>query len=145
MQERLVRGQQVASSAVAFTFDLSRGADLLVLDVTAHATVSAEELEAAVVAEVDALRTSGVTAQEVERARTLTATEFVTSMQSAQSRADRLSQFATFLGAAAAINEQVERWQRVTPADVEAFARDWLGPDNRASLAFVPAQTSAAA
>ncbi len=142
LQERLVRGQQVASSAVAFTFDLSRGSDLFVLDVTAHAEVSAEALEGAVVAELDRLRTDGVTEAEVQRAVTLTATEYVTSMQSVQSRADRLSQFATHVGDAAAINTQVDRWRAVRAEDVTAFAREWLGPDNRASLLYVPREVA---
>jgi zinc protease len=104
--------------------------------------VSAEALEGAVVAEVDRLRGDGVTEAEVQRAVTLTATEYVTSMQSAQSRADRLSQFATHVGDAAAINTQVDRWRAVGAADVTAFAREWLGPDNRASLLYVPRQAA---
>ena len=138
LQQRLVRGQQVATSVAAYSFDLTQGSDLLIVDATAHPRVDAAALEAAVVAEVDALRTGGCEPGEVARAIALTTTEFVTSMQSAQSRADRLSQYATYFGDPGLLNEQVERYQRVTAGDVHAFTREWMGEDNRASLLYVP-------
>jgi predicted Zn-dependent peptidase len=138
MQRELVRGQQVAASAAAFTFDLSQGSDLLVLDVTAHADVSPDALEAAVVHEVDRLQQGDVDAVEVQRAVTLTTTEFVTTMQSAQSRADRLSQFATYLNDPHALNQQVALLEAVDLVAVRQFAGEWLGQDNRASLMYVP-------
>lgn len=138
LQERLVRGRQLASSASAFSFDLSRGSDLLIVDATAHAHVDAAMLEAAVAEEVDRLRDDGAAPADVERAIALTTTEFVTSMQSAQSRADRLSQFATYLGDPMLLNDQARCFEAVTTAAVNEFAQRWLGRDNRASLVYVP-------
>ena len=71
LHRALVREQQVASAATAFTFDLSKGADLLIVDVTARPDVGAERLEAAVAAEVNRLRLDGVTDAEVESRRGL--------------------------------------------------------------------------
>ena len=45
----LVRERQTAADAAAFTFDLAKGADLLIVDVTARPEVSAERLEEEVV------------------------------------------------------------------------------------------------
>ena len=137
-QQQLVRGRQVATSAAAFTFDLSRGRDLLVLDVTARPDVSAELLEAEVAAVVDEFRRTGATAAEVERAIALSTTEFVTSMQSAQSRADRISQYMTYRGNAHELFAWTERLAAVTTAQVNHWAAAWLGEDNRASLIYVP-------
>jgi zinc protease len=64
---------------------------------------------------------------------------FVTLMQSAGERADKLSMYATYFGDPSLVNEQVERYRAVTPEQVAAFARDRLGEDNRASLLYVPA------
>ena len=36
------------------------------------------------------------------------------------------------------MNEQLERYRAVRPADVNAFANSRLGEDNRASLVYVP-------
>jgi zinc protease len=145
LHRTLVREQEVASEASAFTFDLSKGSDLLVVDVTARPGVAVEALEAAVVAEVDRLQREGVTGAEVERAAALIETDFVSAMQSAGDRADRLSQFATYFGEPALVNEQTDRYRAVTAAAVSAFARETLGLDNRVSLVYVPRAGEAAA
>lgn len=143
LHRSLVRDQQVATTASVYTFDLSRGSDLLIVDVTARPGVSADRLEASVSREIDQLHAKGVTSSEVARAIALVTTEFVSSMQSAQSRADRLSQFATYLSSPESLNEQVAHFTSVTAADINHFASARLGPDNRASLLYVPRATEA--
>jgi predicted Zn-dependent peptidase len=140
LEQSLVRTQRIASQASAFTYDLAKGSDLLVIDATAHPDVTPEQLEAAVLAEVDLMHQHGVTDVEVQRARALIETSFVTSMQSAAERADQLSRFATYFGDATLINDQVKRYAATTTAAVSALARERLGPDNRALLLYVPAE-----
>ena len=134
----LVRERQVAAEAQAFTFDLSKGSDLLVLDVTARPGISAEQLEQDVAHEIDVAIRDGITADEVSRAGALIQTDFVISMQSAGERADRLSMFATYFGRPEVVNEQVDRYRAVTARDVNDFVQARLGEDNRASLLYVP-------
>ena len=140
LQRTLVRERQVASDATAFTFDLSKGADLLVLDVTARPDTTPETLEGETANVVDAMREGPISRDEVDRAVALIETMLVTLMQSAGDRADKLSMFATYFGDPSLVNEQVERYRAVTPQQVAAFARDRLGEDNRASLIYVPGQ-----
>jgi zinc protease len=80
----------------------------------------------------------------VDRAVALIATDFTAQLQQAGERADRLSMFATYFGEPRLVNEQVDRYRRVTAADVTRFARERLGPDNRASLLFVPREPGVA-
>src|ERR671914_2712456 len=68
LQRILVRERQVASEATAFTFDLSKGADLLVLDVTGRPEVSGDALEAAAADLVNEMRSPGLSRDEGERA-----------------------------------------------------------------------------
>jgi len=138
LHRNLVREKQVASDAQAFTFDLSIGADLFVVDVTARPGVAPELLEKEVAFELDRLFTDGVSADEVDRAVALIQTDFVRAMQSAGDRADRMSQFATYFGDPSLVNAQPQRYRAVTAAEVNAFAHERLGEDNRASLLFVP-------
>jgi zinc protease len=49
--------------------------------------------------------------------------------------------FATYFGDPALINSQVDRYRKVTAADVNAFVRARLGENNRASLVYVPRPT----
>jgi zinc protease len=138
LHRALVRERQIAAEAQAFTYDLTKGGDLLVVDVTARPEVSVEQLEHEVAREIDAVHERGVTDAEVERAVALIQTDTVRSLQSAADRADRLSLFATYFGDPALVNEQMDRYRAVTAADVNAFTRAYLGKDNQASLLYVP-------
>jgi predicted Zn-dependent peptidase len=143
LHRALVRDRQIAAEATAFTFDLPKGSDLLVVDVTGRPEVDTETLEREVATEVDLIHTGGVTEAEVERAVALIETDFISSMQSAGERADKLSMFATYFGDPSLLNEQVDRYRRVTAADVTAFAAQRLGRDNRASLLYIPREDGA--
>ena len=144
LYRRMVRERQVASAVSVFTFDLAKGSDLLIIDVTARPGVSGDAIEVEVGAALDRMQRDGVTEEEVERAVASITTDLVTSLQSAQNRADKLSQFATYFGKPSLVNEQVALFQRVTTADVSQFARDSLGRDNRASLLYVPSASAGA-
>ncbi len=138
LYRRLVRELQVAADASAYTFDLTKGADLLVVDATANGDVSPDRLEQAVHDELNAFALDGVTDQELARALALIETDFVSSLQSASDRADTLSKFATYFGDAALVNEQPARYRAVTAAQVTAFAKEWCTDNNRATLLYVP-------
>jgi predicted Zn-dependent peptidase len=138
LHRRLVRERQLCAEVGAFTYDLAKGTDLLVVDATARPEIPVERLEAEVAREIDAMHAHGVTEDEVARAIALIGTDFVSALQSAADRADRLSMFATYFGDPAIANEQLDRYTAVTAEQVTAFARERLGEDNRASLLYVP-------
>ena len=138
LQRTLMRERQIAADASAFTFDLPKGSDLLIVDVTARPGISSNQLEEEVSIEIDRLRNDGVTPAEVARATALIETDFVRSMQQASERADNLSKFATYLGDPSLVNVQTEKYRAVTVDQVNQFATEKLGEDNRASLLYVP-------
>lgn len=134
----LVRERQVAADVSAFTFDLAKGSDLLIVDVTARPETTPEQLEAEVEREIDTMFADGVTPAELQRAVALIQTDMITSMQSASERADRLSMFATYFGEPELVNEQATKYGSVTLDRVNEFIRARLGRDNRAVLLYVP-------
>ncbi|CAN5830297.1 pitrilysin family protein [soil metagenome] len=138
LQRALVREQQIASDATAFTYDLAKGSDILVVDVTARPGISLETLEDGVHAELDRLVAAGVSDAEVARAIALIETDLIAVLQSAGDRADRLSMFATYFDNPFLVNEQTERYRAVTKDRVNQFVRDRLAARNRASLIFIP-------
>ncbi len=138
LHRHLVREQQTAAEATAFTYDLAKGSDIFVVDVTARPGIAAEQLEQAVMSELDHLVTERVTDDEVARAIALVETDLVVALQSAGERADRLSMFATYFGDPALVNVQAERYREVTAERVNTFIGERLGADNRAVLMFVP-------
>ncbi|MBV6520038.1 MAG: putative zinc protease [Gemmatimonadaceae bacterium] len=138
LHRSLVRNQRKATSVAAFTFDLARGADLLVLDVTASRGISGQALEESVAREVDRLISDGVRPAEVERAIALLTTDYVSSLQSATSRADLISKYVTYLDDATRINAQIADYQRVDGLAVTQFVESYMTERNRASLLYVP-------
>lgn len=144
LHRSLVRERQIAAEAKAFTYDLAKGADLLVVDVTARPEITTVQLEREVAHEIDVLYENGVSDGEIERAIALIQTDMVRSLQSAAERADRLSLFATYFGDPSLVNEQLDRYRAVTASDVTSFAREYLGRDNRASLLYVPRESAQA-
>ena len=145
LYKALVRDRQIAAEAHAFTYDLTQGSDLLVVDVVGHSSVSGEQLEDEVAREIDALCASGVSETEVARAVALIQSDFIAALQSAGDRADRLSMFATYFEDPALINSQVERYRSVTASVVNTFIAERLRENNRASLLFVPRDASRSA
>jgi zinc protease len=134
----LVREQRVASDATAFTFDLTKGSDLLICDVTARAGVPLATLEEALLAQVERVRRDGVTAGDRERALALGEAAWLLALQSASARADKLSQFATYFADAARVNGELARYAAVTTSALDDAAWTFLAEDNRVSLSYVP-------
>jgi predicted Zn-dependent peptidase len=138
LQRSLVREKQIAADASAFTFDLAKGTDLLVVDVTARPETSFAQLEEEVESEIDRFLREGVSAAEVQRAIALIETDLIASLQSAGERADRLSMFATYFEEPGLINEQVDRYRRVTAQNVNELVSKRFGENNRANLIYTP-------
>jgi predicted Zn-dependent peptidase len=53
--------------------------------------------------------------------------------------------FATYFDDPARLNDETERYAAVTVDAVNRFAHKYLGPDNRASLVYVPRRAPEAA
>jgi len=86
----------------------------------------------------------GVTQTEVDRAVALIETDLIVALQSAGDRADRLSMFATYFNDPQLVNVQADRYRAVTAEQVNAFVRERLVPENRASLLYVPRESETA-
>jgi zinc protease len=143
LHRALVKGRRIATDATAFTFDLSKGSDLLIVDVLALPGVDAHLLEAAVESELDGIRDNGVSDDELARAVALIETQLVTELESAGRRADKLSMFATYCSDPHLVNQELERYRAVTLESVNDFAHTRLGRDNRASLIYLPREIAA--
>jgi zinc protease len=138
LETALVRDQAIATSANAYTYDLTKGSDLLVIDVTARPGVDPTALEAAVEGEVDRMITEGVGEAECRRALALLETAWVAELQSAGSRADALSKFATYHDDPTLLNAELARYAAVSAEEVTVAARRYLVAENRATLLYVP-------
>jgi zinc protease len=138
LHRSLVRERQIAADASAFTFDLTNGTDLLVVDVTARPEIPPAQLEDEVEREIDRFYQEGVSEAEVQRAVALIQTDLIAALQSAGERADRLSMFATYFEDPGLINAQANLYRAVTAERVNDIIRARFGENNRANLIYLP-------
>jgi len=132
----LVREQQIAKDVVSYTFPLVTGTSILLVWATGFAHVTPGELEAALAREFEALE--DVRQEEVDRAIALMETRFVKEIEQVGERADLLSMYEMLFDEPSRINDEIERLRAVTLDDLRTFAAEFLGPDNRAVLTYVP-------
>ena len=132
----LVRERRLAKDVTSFVFPLTSGAGMLLAWATGFPEGDPEELEAALVAEMEGL--ASVTDREIERAVALTETALVRQIEQVGERADLVSMFDQLFDDPGRLNGEIERLRAVTPGDVSTFAERFLGADNRAVLTYVP-------
>lgn len=132
----LVREQRIARTASAFALPLTAGGSTLLVFVTGYPETDLDALQAALFAEFEAM--AEVTDAEVERARVLAAAREVRSLESMAHRADLLSMYTTIFDDPGRLNTTLSRIDAVLTEQVRAVARDFLGADNRAVVAYRP-------
>ena len=136
----LVREQRIAKDAGSFAYPLIGGTSMMLAWATGYPDADLDQLEDALLAELDRLPTVG--SDEVARAVALSETSMVHSLEEVSERADLLARFTTFFDEPEALNSEMKRIRSVTPARIHAFAAERLGPNNRAVLTYVPEEAS---
>jgi zinc protease len=111
-----------------------------VIDVTARPGADAAELEAAIDAELKALRDVGPADLEVERARNTIETAMLTSIEKlgGAGLANQINQYNQYTGDPGYLPKDLARLRSVTAADVQRVARSYLVPNARVVVAGVP-------
>jgi zinc protease len=138
LHRALVRGSRAAKDVGAFAFPVVTGAALLVVTSTASAGTSPEALEAALLAELEALQSAPDLPREVERAVTGIEARHVVGIQQVAERANDLSMYTTLFDDPGRINTEVDRYRAVTADDVRRAALEYLHGDNRVVLTYLP-------
>jgi predicted Zn-dependent peptidase len=104
--------------------------------VTPGKTVAA--LEAAVLAEIERVKTEPLAEWELEKARNNAKRAVVAGMTSSLQRATQLAEFAASYGDASLINQRVARIMKVSAQDVQRVAKTYLTADNRTVVITAP-------
>ena len=140
LYRRLVRDEQLAQDTAFFALGLKDGGSIAAGQATVRPGVAIETLEKAFEEELERLGREPVTDDELARARALIETFELESLQRVDERADRLGMYATLLDDPDMINRQLGRYLAVTAADIRSAAAEFLVPDNRAIITYVPAR-----
>ncbi len=140
LYKSLVYEKQIAQSASAYQQSMMLGS-VFTIEVTARPGHTAEEIEAAIDAELAAFRESGPEPAEVERARNQHETRTIQGLErfgGFGGVADMLNQYNHYLGDPGYLQQDIARYRTATPASVRAFVRQYLTPTSRVVVYGVP-------
>jgi predicted Zn-dependent peptidase len=136
--ESLVRQQQLAVNVGAFA-PSSRGPRLLRIIATPIPGKPLDALEAAIDAEVERIKSGPIADWEVDKARNIARRQMVANLGSSLSRAIQLAENALTFNDPGRINTEYDRITRVTAADLQRVARQYLTRENRTVVITNPA------
>ena len=128
--ENLVRQKQLSTGVFAGA-GATRGPGLFAIGGTPLPGKTLKELESAIEAELEKVKTEPIADWEMEKARTSARSSLIAGLGSAMSRAQQLSQNALFYNDPGRINTRADAIAKVTAADVQRVAKQYLVTTNR--------------
>jgi predicted Zn-dependent peptidase len=133
----VVRQKQLASNVGAFKQE-TRGPGLFQFSASPLPGKSVADLEAAIYAEIERLKTGPIENWEIEKARNSAKRSYVSGLGSSLNRAVLLSQYALFYNDPNLINTRAARLSAVKAEDVQRVAKQYLTPTNRTVVITMP-------
>jgi len=137
LYRRLVYEMQIASQVSAYA-DGSRLDGTFRIQATARPAHDLNELQRVVDEEVRRIAETGPTTREMERVLNQTEAQFLSQMERVGGKADQLAYYDYFVGTPDYFQADLDRYRRVTAADVQRAARDYLLRAHRVVLSVVP-------
>jgi zinc protease len=135
--ESIVRQKQLAVNVNAFAPD-SRGPRLLRVVATPTPGKSVEDLESAIYAEIEQVKTRPIAEWEMEKARNAARRQFVGQLGQSLMRAINLAEYALVYNDPGLINTRWDRIAKLNAADVQRVATQYLTADNRSVIVTRP-------
>jgi zinc protease len=135
--EAIVRQKQLSNGIGAGTND-SRGPGLFQITGTALPGKTLKDLEEAIDQEIDRVKTAAIAEWEMEKARTGARRALVAGLGSSLNRAVQISEEALFFNDPDRINTRADRVAKVTAADVQRVANQYLVKSNRSVVLTLP-------
>ena len=128
---------ELVTSVVSFAGD-SRGPRLFRITATPAPGTSVEDVEAAVYAEIERVKSGPIEDWEIEKARNTARRSFVGGLQSSLNRAIELAEYALVYDNPGEINTRYQRLDKLNAADVQRVAKQYLTKDNRSVVVTNP-------
>jgi zinc protease len=135
--ESVVRQQELATSLFAGA-GAGLGPNLFTVVGTVAPGKTVDQLEAAIDAEVERVKSGPIEDWEMDKARNSARSAFVNSVGSSLQRAILLAQYAAFFDKPDKINTRAEEIEKVTAADVRRVANQYLVKTGRTVVISIP-------
>ncbi len=137
LYKALVHDKQLAQDVTAYQGSQA-WESLFVVSATAASGHTGDELVAAIDTVLAGARKDGITATELEMGRKDFEVQFFRMVSTIQGKADILNGYVTRTGDAGYLQKDLARYTSTTVESVNAALRQWLPPDKRLVLTFVP-------
>ena len=136
LQRNLVYEKQIAQDVFAGNPAMEIAGRFQVTS-TARPGKTLDEIEREINAEIERIKNEPPTADEIARALNQIESQAIFGMQTVLGKADQMNSYATFTGKPDYFAAELEKYRKVTPADVQRAAQTYL-TDKRLVMSFVP-------
>lgn len=140
LQSNIVYGKEMAQTIGAFNSTSEIGGMFQVM-ITARPGRSLDEIEKEVDAELERIKNTPPTADEMNRALTSIESQTIYGLQTVLGKGSQISTFAGYLGKPSYFQQDLDRYRRVTAADVQRVAKTYL-TDKRLIMSYMPAKAA---
>ena len=137
MQKILVNQSQQALAAAAFPFALEDAGMFIVYSLPNMGN-SVDQLEKSMDSIITDLKTNLVSEKEYQKVMNQIQSNFVQKNSSMAGIAESLANYEVYFNDANLINNEIDRFKKVTREDIQNVAKKYLNKDNRVVLTYVP-------
>ena len=136
-QKEIVDNKEIAAFVGSFPFALEDGGLFVSLGLV-NVGNTPEELEEAMIAEIERVKTEDISDREFQKLQNQIENDFVSSNSTVRGIAESLADYHVYYGDADLINSEIDRYMAVTKDDIKRVAKKYLTPDNRVTLYYLP-------
>lgn len=136
-QKEIVDNKEIAAFVGSFPFALEDGGLFVSLGLV-NVGNTPEELEEAMIAEIERVKTEDISDREFQKLQNQIENDFVSSNGTVRGIAESLADYHVYYGDANLINSEIDRYMAVTKEDIKRVAKKYLTPDNRVTLYYLP-------
>jgi zinc protease len=137
MYKAIVDQQQKALQVMSFPFALE-DPGLFIIFGLVNMGIEPAVLEKAIDAEIERVQTTQISEEEFQKLRNKVENDFVTGNSTMAGIAENLANYHVYFDDANLINTEIDRYMKVTPADLQRVAQKYLTPENRVVLTYLP-------
>jgi zinc protease len=138
LYQRLVYKDQIAAEATGFG-NFTEDPNLFLAIAILNSGHTVEEGEKATLAVLDGLKTQPVEARELEKAKNQEISGFILGRETDEEKAVALGSAAVIGKNPGLVNSELERYLKVTPADIQRVAQEYFVPARATVMIITPA------